>query len=351
MQRCLCGCVALGLLMGRFAEQAKADYIFTMLNGDVAYGINDLGDVVGSSGGSYLYSGGSYTPLDVPGSIATLVRGINNAGQIVGYYVDNNRSYGFLLSGGTYTQFDVPGSQLTYAYGINNVGQIAGSYQLGSNTAGPDMGFVLSDGTFTTIQRPGAFYTRVYGINDLGQILGENFLLNQGSYTDIHYPGAVDSYAYGINNAGDIVGSYDDQTGLHGFLLSNGVYSSIDFPDSTATAIFGINNAGQIVGSYTDPAGYLHAFLATPRRSPHLPWTTFVAMSSHCTGDWPTPMMKRPPDKLNPKKSCGEEPSEGETPQNPSGAHHSGPILDQSARFTPPSIKTGGAVPLALSRK
>ncbi len=97
-----------------------------------ASGINDAGNIVGyypvSSGGpqGYLESGGAFTTIDVPFSGAewTVPFGINNAGDIVGYWLDSNTSHGFLLSGGTYTSFYYPGATFTIAIGINNHGEI-----------------------------------------------------------------------------------------------------------------------------------------------------------------------------------------------------------------------------------
>ena len=48
-------------------------------------------------------SGGTYTTLDHPlaaGVLGTVATGINNAGQVVGYYVDNTGYRGFLYNGG-----------------------------------------------------------------------------------------------------------------------------------------------------------------------------------------------------------------------------------------------------------
>jgi probable HAF family extracellular repeat protein len=264
MRRFLCILLALGSVG---AGQTKGDYIFTTLDGVVAHGINDLGDIVGAyQEQGYLYSAGSYTPINVPSSSRpshTVAWAINNARQIVGSYSDADGLHGFLLSGGTYTRIDVPGAGQTFAFGINNAVQIVGSYQAGGDT-GPELGFLLSNGSFSTIQRPGAPYTRVVAINDRGQLLGDNFVLTQGTLSGVHYPGSVDSYAFGLNNAGQIVGWYDDRSGQHGFLLTDGVYSSIDFPGTTGTAILGINDLDQLVGLYFDAAGNQHAFLATP---------------------------------------------------------------------------------------
>ena len=50
-----------------------------------------------------------FTSLDVPGSIRTEAHGINAAGQVVGEYFAGNQDHGYLWSGGTYTTLDVSG--------------------------------------------------------------------------------------------------------------------------------------------------------------------------------------------------------------------------------------------------
>src|SRR5262249_20311045 len=66
--------------------------------------------------------------------------------QIVGYYNANLQSHGVLLSGGRYTTLDVPGSTLTFAYGINDAGQIVGTY---IDAAGGQHGFLATPVTPT----------------------------------------------------------------------------------------------------------------------------------------------------------------------------------------------------------
>jgi len=59
----------------------------------------------------------------------TFANGINDAGQIVGYYITGGHAHGFLLSGGTYITLDDPlGAQGTILEGINDMGQIVGTY-------------------------------------------------------------------------------------------------------------------------------------------------------------------------------------------------------------------------------
>jgi hypothetical protein len=96
-------------------------------------GINDAGAIVvnavdAASGleHAYLYSGGSYTQIDValPNALQSFAHGINNNGDIVYTFLDaNHNSHGalYLASSGTFAQFDAPNvTGATYAYGIND---------------------------------------------------------------------------------------------------------------------------------------------------------------------------------------------------------------------------------------
>ncbi len=76
----------------------------------------------------------TFTTLDVPGAsyLGTLTFGINDAGQIVGYFYKNTGIHGFPYSGGRFTTIDVPGAVFAtdarYARGINDAGQIVGYF-------------------------------------------------------------------------------------------------------------------------------------------------------------------------------------------------------------------------------
>jgi probable HAF family extracellular repeat protein len=64
--------------------------------------------------------------LDVPGASVTLAYGINNKGQVVGYYTLPGQYawHSFLYDAGAFTLLDVPFSGATngtQAYGINRV--------------------------------------------------------------------------------------------------------------------------------------------------------------------------------------------------------------------------------------
>src|SRR5467141_3704642 len=116
----------------------------------------------------------TYATLNDPlaGSGGTFAVGINNEGQITGYYFDSNgAAHGFLYSGGTWTTLNDPfATNGTFAEGINNKGQIVGYYV----DATGDHGFLYSGGTYTTLNDTAANSgtTQAFGINDLGQIVG-----------------------------------------------------------------------------------------------------------------------------------------------------------------------------------
>ena len=129
-----------------------------------------------------------YTSLNDPAAYYTIANGINDRGQIVGWYKtsDMNQYYGFVYSGGKYTALDEPlaGSSLAfiYAQGINDKGQVVGLYRDVSETI---HGFLYSNDKYTTIDVPLASKTVAYGINNKGQIVG-SYNDNSGSRRQIH---------------------------------------------------------------------------------------------------------------------------------------------------------------------
>jgi probable HAF family extracellular repeat protein len=212
--------------------------------------------------------------------IPTHLTSINASGQIVGYFsngaVENGIHHGFLYSGGTYTTIDPPGSTYTDVYSINASGEIVGSYQDAS--VGASHGFVDNAGTYTTLDAPGATQTNALAINDLGHVAGtytdsngqyHGFLESGGTYTSINFPNSAWTAAYSINDSDQVAGIYVDTSGReHSFLYSDGTYTTIDPAGSTSTQIpIGyqpINASGQIVGTYNDATGGSGGFLSSP---------------------------------------------------------------------------------------
>jgi len=250
-------------------------------------GINDHGQVVGywqDTNGNvhgYFYDGTNYTSIDYPGAGSTKAVGINNAGVISGCYVTpSSYPYGFIYSNGTFTQLNYPNTPYgTCGQGINNNDEVVGFW-------GYYFSFVYNNGAYTSFGYPGANVTFGYGINDSGQTVGYYQLVNagepfgffydgHGTYTTVNYPGTYASYAYGINNLGVVVGYGSLNTGTSGgFLWQAGQFTVLDYPDLSPLLPYGINNNGQLVGQYF-PSGEHHGFLATPVSSPKL---QFVAV-------------------------------------------------------------------------
>jgi len=223
-------------------------------------------DAAGQQPLGYLYSGGTFITIGVPGAtFGTGANGINDAGQIVGSYGTEGEPRAFVDNGGVFTTITAPGATILSANGINDAGQIVGIQRVG------DMfqGFVDNRGTFTTISVPGATFagTSANGINDAGQIVEINgkelgFVDNGGTFTTIDVPGALGTVANGINDAGQIVGTYglelkvDGKTvgsTTQGFVDNGGVFTTISVSGATpftGTWATGINDAGQIVGDY-----------------------------------------------------------------------------------------------------
>jgi probable HAF family extracellular repeat protein len=143
-------------------------------------GINKHGDTVGAvddsgftgSHGWMRTRDGIFTQLDVPGATSTEAQGIDDCGNVVGFFDDTNGTHGFMWSNGTFTPIDYPGGMDTNIFGINNKQEIVGSYTVGSI----DHGFLRkADGTtFVSIDvtMPNQETNSARGINDHGWIVG-----------------------------------------------------------------------------------------------------------------------------------------------------------------------------------
>jgi uncharacterized membrane protein len=81
-----------------------------------------------------------FIPIDVPftGVLNTFAEGINDSGDIVGFYSVGTAIHGFLDSGGAFTPIDIPFADpgTSSAAGINDLGQIVGAYGKGGQGHG-----------------------------------------------------------------------------------------------------------------------------------------------------------------------------------------------------------------------
>jgi probable HAF family extracellular repeat protein len=95
---------------------------------------------------------------------------MNDSGKIVGFYSSTTSdAQGFLYDGQTFTTLSFPGFAVNTATGINNLGQVVGWY--GNGGSNPDFhGFSWNE-TFTTIEVLPSL-TVLTGINISGLISG-----------------------------------------------------------------------------------------------------------------------------------------------------------------------------------
>jgi probable HAF family extracellular repeat protein len=204
-----------------------------------AQGINDAGQVVGSSGGHAFITGPNgvgMKGLGTLGGSSSSAFDINDSGQVVGESLTGE--------GSSYTSY--PHAFIT---GSNGVGM-------------KDLGTLNGE------------ESQAYGINDTGQVVGkavswfiDQFPVYNAFMTDADGMNQRlvidgDSSAEDINNAGQVVGTYF--LGGHAFITgANGDgIRSIGTVGSGTTA-YGLNDAGQVVG-YSYTGGPLHAFVTGP---------------------------------------------------------------------------------------
>jgi probable HAF family extracellular repeat protein len=291
-------------------------YNFTSLDspiftGATPVGINNSGEIVGNIEGFSRVDGFLYNPttnsltrFDDPLGLlgGTYAQGINNNGQIVGYYYDSSfDSHGFLYNSttNTFTNFDDPlGDPIlggTTPNGINDSGEIVGSYV---NSSGDGNGFLYNstNNTFTTFDGPVGTSGSVGGINNNGEIVGYSgvsgsYVYNPTSntFTTLDNPlGVNGSYPLGINDSGEVVGYYFDSSySGHGYLFNptSNTFTTLDDPlgvpsAGVGTLPSGINDSGEITGAYLDINSNSHGFVATLNVAPEPTSLALLAMAS-----------------------------------------------------------------------
>jgi hypothetical protein len=228
----------------------------------------------------------SYTFQDIinPGDITfNQALGINNAGNISGYYGSGaaghpNKGYTSTPPYISFTSENFPGSAQTQVVGINNSGTTVGFWSNTDMGVGMDANFGFTDvgGTFTSVIDPSTpavttTTNQLLGVNDSNIAVGfyvdatgnpQGYLYNVTSmtFTSFTVPVANNSILTGINNAGVLAGFYNNAGSDVGFIDNGGTFQYIQaFGDSTM--LLGLNNDGYAVGTYVDGLGQNHGFL------------------------------------------------------------------------------------------
>jgi uncharacterized membrane protein len=245
----------------------------------VAEGIDSAGDVVGyfvDSGGVFLHgfllSNGVYTQLDAPGTTnGTIAYGINDVGQVVG-----------TAAGSAFFVYDIPTqSWATYTYpnnnyqtatGINNSGLIVG--WASDIPAHGYIGLELMGSTFKQVNVPNVPDTQLTSVNDSGAVVAVasygvhhpiSYLGNGGTFERIVVPGFPNAYAVAINDSNVLAGEYFTKRDSAFEWQRMGLFKPINESKQVNTHANGINSTGQVVGFYNDGSTTQnHGLLWTP---------------------------------------------------------------------------------------
>jgi len=264
---------------------------------------------------------GRYIELMVPTSFRTAIMGVNDYGDLVGFYVTSELTcsssvyHGFIwYHTNAVRKLDYPGTDvcptsssaaITVPFGINKAGIVVGGvWGIGPNSSFPDRGWVWRNGTFSTMNPTlpgnpaGACCWSVTGISNTGVLAGLLFQsdfwqawMKAGTDQDFFtYPTVnqcCDTTATGVNSAVDMIG-FDG--GPSSFSAGNGWFTkhielnevndtevkpsfikmaypgqtNIQPPGPLPTFPFGINDARGVVGTYFDTNNQQHGFLAKP---------------------------------------------------------------------------------------
>jgi probable HAF family extracellular repeat protein len=250
---------------------------------DDAYGINNLGQVVGDAfGHPFIFSRGvGMTDLGFAG----FAYKVNSKSEVIGQ--SSVPPHAFVWTNGSSIDLGtLGGNGVSSAYGINNQGEVVGQATglnffhafVWTRSGGMrDLGTL--DGNTTSTSGASA-------VNDLGQVVGSSYSQALGTTHAVYFSdhGVLDlgtlgglSSAHALNNLGQVVGDSYTAFGDHAFItdLQGGPIIDLNAlipPDSGWDHLFtadGINDAGQIVGTGQMP-GYdiMHAYLLSPVERP-----------------------------------------------------------------------------------
>ena len=208
------------------------------------------------------------TPIIDDDAVSSSFSGINDAGQIVGFFdLPDFVSKGFVLDGDSVELIEVDGAEATFALGINERGDVVGSYFTPDFAVRPFLDPVDAD--LEELPIPGDEVWAVDAI-DSGLVVGFSsdgigstaFLFDPSGdqISEFDHPSASEgTFFSSINDDGLIAGSFlgADET-YSGFLITTDFadddetpVESVHLPLTTDTEATAANTSGQLVGYYS----------------------------------------------------------------------------------------------------
>jgi probable HAF family extracellular repeat protein len=246
-----------------------------------AYGLNNLGQVVGQSGtAAFLWTQGTMQDIGNLGGVGTVAYGINKSAQIVGASAlpDNQPQHAFLWTATSgMTDLGTLGGGTSIAYAVNDSGQVVGMSYLSDNST--IHAFLWESGTgMQDLGTLGGVWSGAQAINKSGQVAGWS-LTSSNAEVGFIWDAAhgmkslgtsrsqATTIALGVNQSRQVVGESNFGGKTRGFLWSQAtglqnVNAFISPKNPFVTVAYAISNVGQIVGSGSNG----HALLLTPAK-------------------------------------------------------------------------------------
>jgi probable HAF family extracellular repeat protein len=264
--------------------------------GSYAYGLNDMGEVVGAYGNSqaFRYAQNAFSAIGAGGGTAYAV---NNASQIVGTMDVAGSRHAFLYSGDKL--IDLAAGQGTgagagsIAYGVTERGKVVGAKW--DSEFAEWHAFIYANGVTTDLSGAVPGFSRALAANDRGEVIVNvdnggpgnraTYLYANGVATELGDLGQTETSATDINSAGFVVGTganLDADYGTGGFIWHNGVMRELTTlinPASgwTITRAIGINDNNQIAAFGCRLGGGCQALLLNMQAQP-VPEPSTLAM-------------------------------------------------------------------------
>lgn len=229
----------------------------------VAWDINDLGQVVGTSTvaagrqHAFFWDGGVMRDLGTLSGGYSMATRINGVGQVLG------ESDGQPV---VWDQGAITALGLVAAVAINDRGQVAGTVSAGSavHAAIWQAGGILDLGTL------GGDSSWAAAISNSGLVVGRSrtalgavhaFLWANGGMTDLGtLPGDDQSAAAVVDENGRVAGTSSNSQGRRGFVWVKGVMQDLGGLGGSSTIVSGLNRSGTIAGVSLTPTFTRRAF-------------------------------------------------------------------------------------------